>query len=58
MRLRHAVFIGRIAGIPLFGADLALSGDAALQSFLNLLSALFFERISATREDQNGADHE
>ena len=58
MRLRHAVFVGRIAGIPLFGADLALSGDAALQSFLNLLSALFFKRIGAAGEDQNGADDE
>ena len=58
MRLRNAMFAGRIAGIALFGADLPLPGDAALQSFLNLLSALFFERVSATGEDQNGADHE
>ena len=58
MRLRHAVFARRIAGIALFGDDLPLTGQAALQPRLDFLTALLFERIGASAGDQHAADRE
>ena len=46
-----AIVIAVIAGLALFGADLALSGDAALQLRLNLVAASLFEWISASTGD-------
>ena len=56
MRLRNSVFGGGIAGIALFGTDLSLAGDAALQPGANFLAARLFERIGATdceRREEN-----
>ena len=58
MSLRHAVFGGGIAGLSLFGADLALAGDAALQLRLHFLTASLFERISASASNQHAADRD
>jgi hypothetical protein len=52
MRLGNAVFAGGIAGLSLFGDDLALTSDSALQLRLHFLTASVFDRISAAaRED-------
>ena len=52
MRLRNSVFGGGIAGIALFGADLALTGDAALQPGANFLTARLLEWIGATERER------
>lgn len=52
MRLRDAMFAGRIAGLPFLRTELALPGDSALQLRLNFLTSLLFQGIGATdRED-------
>ena len=45
MSLRDGVFAGRIAGLSLFGNDLSLSADAALQLRLHFSATSLFERI-------------
>ena len=56
MRLGNAVFTGRIAGVSLFGDELALTRYAALQLRLNFVATALFERIGASAGDQHGAD--
>jgi hypothetical protein len=48
MSLRHAVLAGWIARLSLFGSDLALTGNAALQLRLHFLPASLFERVSTS----------
>jgi hypothetical protein len=58
MCLRHTVFASRVTGFTLFGDDLALSGQPALQLRLNLLAASMFEWISATAQAQRKTDRD
>ena len=58
MSLWYAVFAGWIAGLSLFGHDLALTGDATLQLRLHLLTASLFERIGATAHERRARDCE
>jgi hypothetical protein len=58
MRLGNAMFAGWIAGLSLFGNDLSLAGDAALQLRLNFFTTSLFERIGATADKRCTRDHE
>ena len=58
MRLGNAMFAGRIAGVSLFGDDLALASDAALQLRLNFSTSSLLERIGATAGERCARDHE
>jgi hypothetical protein len=58
MRLGNAVFAGWIARLSLFGNDLSLPGDAALQLRLNFSTTALFERIGATAGKRHARDHE
>jgi hypothetical protein len=58
MRLGNAVFGSRVAGVALFGAELALTGDAPLQLRLNFGAASLLHRISATGDEQSDNDDE
>ena len=58
MRLRHAVFAGRISGIAILGDELSLTGNAALKLGLNVAATSLFERIGASAGDQHVADRE
>ena len=58
MRLWHGVLARWIARLALFGTDLALAGNAALQSRLDFLTALLLERIGATAGQHRACDHE
>jgi hypothetical protein len=52
MRLGNAVFAGWIARLSLFGNDLSLPGNAALQLRLNFSTTSLFEWIgAAARKD-------
>jgi hypothetical protein len=52
------MFAGRIAGVSLFGDDLALASDAALQLRLNFSTSSLLERIGATAGERCARDHE
>jgi len=52
MRLRHTVLCGRIAGVAFFGAELSLTGDAALELRLHFLTGALFKRVSATDRER------
>lgn len=56
MRLGHAMFAGRIAGLALFGADLAATGYAAFQLGSNFVAASFFEWIRATAAEEQATN--
>jgi hypothetical protein len=43
---------GRIAGVALFWADLALTGDAALELRLHFLAGALFKGVSATDRER------
>ena len=43
---------GRIAGVALFLAELALTGDAALELRLHFLAGALFKRVSATDRER------
>jgi hypothetical protein len=58
MGLRDAVFACRIAGVALFGTELALTGDAPLQLRLNFGAASLLHRISASGGEQRDSDDE
>jgi hypothetical protein len=58
MRLWDAVFASWIAGLSLFGDDLPLTRDAALQLRLNFSTISLFERIGATAAQCCARDHE
>ena len=58
MRLGNAMFAGWIAGISLFGDDLALAGDPALQLGLHISTTAMFERIGATTGKRRACDCE
>ena len=58
MRLRHAMFAGGISGFPLFGANLAPAGYAALKLRPDFVASSFFERIGATKKERCEADRE
>jgi len=58
MRLGDAMLGGGIAGVALFGAELALTGDAPLQLRLNFGAAPLLHRISATGDEQSASDEE
>ncbi len=58
MRLGNAVFARWIARVSLFGNDLSLPGNAALQLRLHFLTASLFERIGATAGKRCACDHE
>ena len=52
MRLWHTMLRGRIAGVAFFRAELALTGDAALELRLHFLTGALFERVSATDRER------
>lgn len=52
------MFAGRIAGIALFGSELALTANAPLQLRLNFGAASLLHRISATGNEQSDGDDE
>jgi hypothetical protein len=52
------MFAGRIANLPLFGPDLALAGDAALQLRLNFRAASLLKRVDASRNESRERDCE
>jgi hypothetical protein len=58
MRLRHAVFAGRISGITVFGDELSLTSHSALKLGLNVAATSLLERIGASAGDQHVADRE
>jgi hypothetical protein len=58
MRLGNGVFAGWIAGLSLFGNDLSLPGDTALQLRLHFLAAPLLERISAAAGNRRAGDRE
>jgi len=58
MRLRHAVFAGRITGVALFGNELSLTSHSALEASANFLASCFFKRIGASAGNQHAADRE
>jgi hypothetical protein len=58
MRLRHAMFAGGISGFPLFGANLAPAGYAALKLRPDFVASSFFERIGATKKHQYASDRD
>src|SRR5205085_1792907 len=58
MRLGNAVFAGWIANVSLFGDDLALTGDAALQLRLHFSTTALFERIRATTSKRRARDRD
>jgi len=58
MRLGNAVFAGWIAWLSLFGDNISLAGDAALQLRLNFSATSLFERISATAREDCTSDRE
>ncbi|MEY2543572.1 MAG: hypothetical protein QOE81_1033 [Verrucomicrobiota bacterium] len=58
MGLGNAVFAGWIAWVSLFGDNISLAGDAALQLRLNVSATSLFERISATAREDCTSDHE
>jgi len=58
MRLRHAVFAGRISRIAVLRDELSLAGDAALKLGLNVAATSLLERIGASASDQHVADRE
>jgi hypothetical protein len=58
MGLGNAMFAGWIARLSLFGDDISLAGDAALQLRLNVSATSLFERISATAREDCTSDHE
>ena len=55
MRLGDAVFAGGISRFPLFGADLASAGYAALKLRPDFFAGSVFERICATAEEKHAA---
>jgi hypothetical protein len=52
------MFCGRVPRISLFGDNLALAGEAALQLGLNFSTVSLFERIGASAGDQHAADRD
>jgi hypothetical protein len=58
MGLGNAMFAGWIAWISLFGDNISLAGDAALQLRLNFFASSLFERISATAGEDCTSDRE
>jgi hypothetical protein len=58
MSLRDGVFACWIAGLSLFGNDLSLSGDTALQLRLHFSATSLFERIGATAGKRCARDQE
>ena len=55
MRLGHAMFAGGISRFPLFGANLAPAGYAALKLRPDVFAGSSFERICATAEEKHAA---
>jgi len=58
MRLRNAVFGGRIAGIALLGTEFAPTADASLKLRTDFLPASLLEWISATGRQRRKDDDE
>jgi hypothetical protein len=58
MRLGHAMLTRRISRLALLGADSTAASQALLQLRRYFVASSFFERIGATAEDYDGADHD
>jgi hypothetical protein len=58
MRLRDAMFAGRIAWLALFGAELPLTRRPALELRLDFSSAALFEGIGAASGECREKDRE
>ena len=58
MRLGDAMLARWIAGLSLFGDDLALTSDPAFQLRLNVSTTSLFERIGAAARECRAPDHE
>ena len=58
MGLRDTMLAGGITGLALFGAELALTGDAPLQLRLDFGAASLLHRVGASAHEQSVSDDE
>ena len=55
MRLRHAMFIGRIIRGAVNGPNRSLAGDTPLELILDFAAAVLLERISAADQKERAS---